>query len=659
MYIILRPIVYDAYPYTIHTSIKTYTNITHIHSTHTHYVPIVNQRNDNLRLALSQLNALLYNRMLSKGQYGLQQLSNHLTSLGSQGLYTPPYTPSSNPHTTHSPYTTPHMSPATLQSNNPPQYNTHQNLPQINANILQQIAQSLPDISDYSIHIPLQHCDDKVLRILRFVEHECEVLPSKDRCPYLLICEVIERPYICKSDRLYAQPTVASLTNGIQDRQQHRIEQGYTHTQSHPSYTDITSNPSSISIPDPEPVIVSRDRTILPSSNGIVPPSFVDIAPPPPPVDPEVATRVRDEAKSNIHTFARDDIQLPHSSHSFSSSTSTSSTSVESLTASIHELEILDAMSHKLGVSADTVVESPFELPPLSPATISSTIHSLSFEGGSDELLDCSMRKRDEQQHQSSEFSVELGDNNVNNTAATDTSHTSSLLSSPTSVEQHLSVDTHAQASSPTIPQPSISGSKKGTSVFDRLKRRPPPSSSSTHPDGRDIRGGAIALTLSLEEREEEEGVQETEALLGTEEDDWENVSVLLSSTTTASYEASTTATTIPTGPSAESISASIYDQPPSPASSPYPQSSTSQHPLATYPSYTFSPSLPHSSPSKMTFLRGKTAEERRELVRNMSAFGHIPGWGLKAFIVKSGDDLRKEILAMQLIEYCQQVWYT
>ena len=607
----------------------------------------VNQRNDNLRLALSQLNALLYNRMLSKGQYGLQQLSNHLTSLGSQGLYTPSYTPSSTTHTTHSPYTTPHMSPATLQSNSPPQYNTHQNPPQINTNILQQIAQSLPDISDHSIHIPLQHCDDKVLRILRFVEHECEVLPSKDRCPYLLICEVIERPYICKSGRLYAQPTVASITNGIQDQhQQQRIEQGYTHT--HLSSTDAYNNPTHSIIPDPEPVSVSRDRTILPSSNGIVPPSFVDIAPPPPPVDPEEATRVRDVAKSNIHTFARDDIPLPHSgSHSFSSSTSTSITSVESLTASIHELEILDAMSHKLGVSADTVVESPFELPSLSPAAPPAMIQPLSFEGS--ELLD-RLSKRGEQ-HQSSGFSVELGDNSVNNTATVDTSHTSSP--SPSSAAS----DPQTQGSSPPTPSPpSISSSKKGTSVFDRLKRRPPPSAA-TH-DGRDIRGGAISLTLSLEEREDEEEAA-LDASLEAEVQEGEIVSVLSSSTATTSYtDASTTTTattTISNEPSAESISASIYDQPP-PSVFPYPQSSTSQQPLATYPSYTSSPSLPHSSPSKMTFLRGKTAEERRELVRSVSAFGHIPGWGLKAFIVKSGDDLRKEILAMQLIEYCQQV---
>ena len=32
-------------------------------------------------------------------------------------------------------------------------------------------------------------------------------------------------------------------------------------------------------------------------------------------------------------------------------------------------------------------------------------------------------------------------------------------------------------------------------------------------------------------------------------------------------------------------------------------------------------------------------------------------GWTVKSFIVKAGDDLRKEVLAMQLIEYCQHVF--
>ena len=61
------------------------------------------------------------------------------------------------------------------------------------------------DSAAYSVHIPLQHCGDKVLRVLRFVEGECEVLPSKERCPYLLLAEVVEQDFQCKSHELYVK----------------------------------------------------------------------------------------------------------------------------------------------------------------------------------------------------------------------------------------------------------------------------------------------------------------------------------------------------------------------------------------------------------------------------------------------------------------------
>ena len=46
---------------------------------------------------------------------------------------------------------------------------------------------------------------DNVMRILRFVESECEVLPSKEKCPYLVVVEVVEQESNCKSDALYLQ----------------------------------------------------------------------------------------------------------------------------------------------------------------------------------------------------------------------------------------------------------------------------------------------------------------------------------------------------------------------------------------------------------------------------------------------------------------------
>jgi hypothetical protein len=66
-----------------------------------------------------------------------------------------------------------------------------------------QLNRILPQASRYSLHFPLQRCQDKVLKILRFVETECEVMPSRDRVPYLVIAELIEQPFQCRSSELY------------------------------------------------------------------------------------------------------------------------------------------------------------------------------------------------------------------------------------------------------------------------------------------------------------------------------------------------------------------------------------------------------------------------------------------------------------------------
>jgi len=52
-----------------------------------------------------------------------------------------------------------------------------------------------------------------------------------------------------------------------------------------------------------------------------------------------------------------------------------------------------------------------------------------------------------------------------------------------------------------------------------------------------------------------------------------------------------------------------------------------------------------------------KSVDEKVASIRASSPFGHLPGWAVKSFIVKSGDDLRKELLAMQIIDICQHVF--
>ena len=70
---------------------------------------------------------------------------------------------------------------------------------------IKEVASMCPAAAAYSLHLPLQHCKERASRILRFVEAECEVLPSKERCPYLVVAELLEQPFSCKSDELYTQ----------------------------------------------------------------------------------------------------------------------------------------------------------------------------------------------------------------------------------------------------------------------------------------------------------------------------------------------------------------------------------------------------------------------------------------------------------------------
>lgn len=73
------------------------------------------------------------------------------------------------------------------------------------------IATLLPEAAQYSLHLPLHKAGDKVCRILRFVESECEVLPSRERCPYVVVVEVLEQPYSTKSNMIYSHGRVPAV----------------------------------------------------------------------------------------------------------------------------------------------------------------------------------------------------------------------------------------------------------------------------------------------------------------------------------------------------------------------------------------------------------------------------------------------------------------
>ena len=53
----------------------------------------------------------------------------------------------------------------------------------------------------------------------------------------------------------------------------------------------------------------------------------------------------------------------------------------------------------------------------------------------------------------------------------------------------------------------------------------------------------------------------------------------------------------------------------------------------------------------------GDSYAKRVEKIRRTSPFSSLPGWHVEAVVVKEGDDLRQEELALQLITFLHQVW--
>lgn len=65
--------------------------------------------------------------------------------------------------------------------------------------------------------------------------------------------------------------------------------------------------------------------------------------------------------------------------------------------------------------------------------------------------------------------------------------------------------------------------------------------------------------------------------------------------------------------------------------------------------------STPSSLPAQTLF--GETSQEQKARLRDRSPFGHFRTWNIIRIIVKSGDDLKQEQLAMQLISQFQQIF--
>jgi hypothetical protein len=86
------------------------------------------------------------------------------------------------------------------------------------------------------------------------------------------------------------------------------------------------------------------------------------------------------------------------------------------------------------------------------------------------------------------------------------------------------------------------------------------------------------------------------------------------------------------------------------------------QPPESGYEDSTFAPPAAHPSSTSdpndtLTAVFGETFAQKGERLRAYSPFGNVPGWGIAAIVVKAGDDLRQEELALQLIDRFNTIW--
>ncbi|CAM9330672.1 unnamed protein product [Chrysoparadoxa australica] len=77
-----------------------------------------------------------------------------------------------------------------------------------------EVAKLCPEAARYALHLPLRVMSPTgedgrcVMRVLRVAKEMCQILPSRERAPYLVTCEVLQTSLRFGSDRVYCQGDV-------------------------------------------------------------------------------------------------------------------------------------------------------------------------------------------------------------------------------------------------------------------------------------------------------------------------------------------------------------------------------------------------------------------------------------------------------------------
>lgn len=549
------------------------------------------------------------------------------------------------------------------------------------------VAQACPEAAQRSLHLPLLHCNDKVLRILRFVESECEVLPSKERCPYLLVVELLEQPFTCKSNELFAQEQVAG---------------------------SITFGPGSS--PPGSPRLTGLGGSSPFSLEGGV--GWREPHGPNHHQEYQVHFEHEHGHQHQQHQHLHQHSTLTINAHPAPAEQCAFSSVSTQKSQSYYAREIIDSSSS--GSSLRQQQRDRHDYPQRS-TTEPLTFTFLPTSGKCDNVGVFARPSLSEEE--SSHKSDNIGGDNGSYDQGSEGGAVKGPVEQQSRMCQQVTInnDTSAVGGASTGLSQSISDSDTGSSstVSDKgeeavaaetaaanvaaIEQLSPPDepSNASHDSrkqlprrsarrilGRELRGGG---SVAEEEKEVSKGDRRGDGMRdGSEESSFGRKSIAsdrLGSSWGENGDRDDNGCHYPAGSlyggHTGGSGTNIYgtrEYPPSGSSGTgsrdtpayYNGAGSSYSSSGMGNGYDYGFSAGHSgygvtSPSSYAptapsiprkhFSLGKSWEDKKALVRSLSAFGHLQNWNLRSFIVKSGDDLRKEILAMQVIEFCQKIF--
>lgn len=164
-----------------------------------------------LQQGIDRVNTLLFRLMHTRGEEmegGSEEASSQQQPFYARGQRPPPsYQPPPPPLPPYAGGST----GSTANSNNPNWLNE------------EHIARQCPEVAAHSVHLPMLDGANPIFRFLRLVSGECELLPSRERCPYMVVAELLqtERNTRCGSARLYTNGATlgCSIWDALDQRQ--------------------------------------------------------------------------------------------------------------------------------------------------------------------------------------------------------------------------------------------------------------------------------------------------------------------------------------------------------------------------------------------------------------------------------------------------------